>query len=77
VNLFEGKGFKLLASSNHSDLLEELARKAKGRARFFREIGGDEDTIAKMSEAIRIIDLIEKQIASGNIGYEMFIFQSA
>ena len=77
VSLFEKEGLKLLASSNHSDLLTELARKAKGRARFFKEVGGDEDTMSKMSEAIRIIDLIEKQIASGNIGYEMFIFRSA
>ena len=76
-NLFEKEGFKLLASSNHSDLLTELARKAKGRARFFKEVGGDEDTMSKLAEAIRIIDLIEKQIESGNIGYEMFIFQSS
>ena len=75
VQLFERAGFNLLSTSNHSDLLEELARKAKGRARFFTEIGGDEDTMNKMSEAIRFIGLIEKQIESGNIGYEMFIFQ--
>lgn len=75
VHLFERKGFKLLASSNHSELLEELARKAKGRARFFKEVGGDEDIMSKMTDAMRIIDMIEKQIASGNIGYEMFIFQ--
>ncbi len=76
VSLFERDDFKLLKSSNHSDLLEELARKAKGRARFFKEVGGDEDIMSKMTDAIRIIDKIEKQIASGNIGYEMFIFQS-
>jgi ubiquinone/menaquinone biosynthesis C-methylase UbiE len=76
VNLFEKEGFELLTSSNHSDLLGELARKAKGRARFFKDVGGDEDTMSKMVEAIRIIDMIEKQIAAGNIGYEMFIFQS-
>ena len=76
VKLFEREGFKLLTSSDHSDLLGDLARKAKGRARFFKEVGGDEDTMSKMAEAIRIIDLIEKQIASGNIGYDMFVFQS-
>jgi arsenite methyltransferase len=75
VLLFESFGFRLLSSSDHSDLLENLARKAKGRARFFREVGGDEDTMNKMSEAIRFIGLIEQQIESGNIGYEMFIFQ--
>jgi arsenite methyltransferase len=76
VHLFEKEGYTLLTSSSHSNLLEELAQKAKGRARFFREVGVDEDTISKMTEAMRIIDLIEKQIESGNIGYEMFIFQS-
>jgi ubiquinone/menaquinone biosynthesis C-methylase UbiE len=76
VHLFEKEGYKLLISSNHSDLLEELARKAKGRARFFKEVARDEDTTSKMTEAIRIIDLIENQITAGNIGYEMFIFQS-
>ncbi|MHA1965680.1 MAG: class I SAM-dependent methyltransferase [Candidatus Thorarchaeota archaeon] len=76
VRLFEREGFVLLTSSNHSDLLQELARKAKGRARFFREVGGDEDIMSKMADAIRVIDMIENQIASGNIGYEMFIFKS-
>ncbi|MHA2083217.1 MAG: hypothetical protein ACXABD_05645 [Candidatus Thorarchaeota archaeon] len=74
--LFERKGFKLLASSSHSDLLEELVRKAKGRARFFKELGEDEDTVSKMTETIRFINMIGKLIASGNRGYEMFIFQS-
>ncbi len=76
VNLFEKYGFKLVTSSNHSDLLENMARKANGRARFFKDFGGAEVTVNTMSEAMRIIDLIEKQISSGNIGYEMFIFQS-
>ena len=75
IHLFERSNFRLLSSSDHSDLLEDLARKAKGRARFFREVGGGEDTMNKMSEAIRFIGLIEQQIESGNIGYEMFIFQ--
>ncbi|MFW9788607.1 MAG: class I SAM-dependent methyltransferase [Candidatus Thorarchaeota archaeon] len=76
VKLFEGAGYELLSSSDHSNLLQELARRAKGRARFFREVGGDEDTMNKMNDAIRIISQIEKQIESGNIGYEMFIFQA-
>ncbi|MFW9793810.1 MAG: class I SAM-dependent methyltransferase [Candidatus Thorarchaeota archaeon] len=76
IHLFESEGFKLLASSNHSDLLEDLARKAKGRARFFREVAVDDDTIDKMTDAIRIIGLIENQIETENIGYEMFIFKS-
>lgn len=76
VNLFEKNGFKLVSSSNHSDLLEDLARKAKGRARFFKDFGGAEETVNTLSEAMRIIGLIEKQISSRNIGYEMFIFQS-
>lgn len=77
VNLFENNGFNLLESSNHSNLLEDLARKAKSRARFFRDVARDDETIEKMNEAVRIIGLIENQITSGNIGYEMFIFQQS
>ncbi|MFW9806545.1 MAG: class I SAM-dependent methyltransferase [Candidatus Thorarchaeota archaeon] len=75
VHLFEKAGFKLLSSSNHSDLLKDLARKAKGRAQFFREVSIDKETMNKMSEAIRFIGLIETQIELDNIGYEMFIFE--
>ncbi|MHA2359798.1 MAG: class I SAM-dependent methyltransferase [Candidatus Thorarchaeota archaeon] len=76
VGLFETDGYKLVTTSNHSNLLEEMARKAKGRARFFRDVGRDEGTMNTMSEAIRIIKMIENQISAGNIGYEMFIFKS-
>ena len=52
-----------------------MTRKAKTRARFFRDVGDEPETMSKMDDAIRIIRLIEKQIDSGNIGYQMFIFQ--
>jgi ubiquinone/menaquinone biosynthesis C-methylase UbiE len=76
IDLFVKNGYKLEKSSDHSYLLEEMTRKAKGRARFFRDVGGDEGTMNTMSEAIRIIKMIEDQISAGNIGYEMFIFKS-
>ncbi|MGY5859398.1 MAG: class I SAM-dependent methyltransferase [Candidatus Thorarchaeota archaeon] len=76
INLFTSKGFTLLSSSVHSNLLDDMARKAKTRARFFRDVGEEQENGSKMDDAIRMIDQIEKQIASGNIGYEMFIFQS-
>ncbi len=46
------------------------------RARFFRDVGEDHETNSKMDDAVRMIDMIVKQIESGNIGYEMFIFQA-
>ncbi|MFW9846715.1 MAG: class I SAM-dependent methyltransferase [Candidatus Thorarchaeota archaeon] len=74
VELFESRGFRLLDSSKHSSLLEEMTRKAEGRARFLMDLGtNDEKT--KMSDALRIIGLINQQISTGNLGYEMFIFQ--
>jgi arsenite methyltransferase len=76
IGLFQQNDFDLQSTSSHSDLLDELARKAKGRARFFKEVAVDEDTKGKMTDAIRIIGLIEKQIVSGNIGYEMFVFKA-
>jgi arsenite methyltransferase len=76
IDLFEKGGFSLLTFSSHSDLLEDLAEKAKGRARFFKEVSVDKDTESKLTDAIRIIGLIKAQIASGNIGYGMFVFRS-
>ncbi len=75
TNLFEKWEFEMVMSSTHSDLLEDMARKAKGRARFLRDVESDRSTTSKMTDAIRIIGLIEKQISTGNIGYGMFIFQ--
>jgi len=76
INLFTERGFELLSSSVHSNLLEDMARKAMTRARFLKDVGEGQETKDKMSDAIRMIDLILKQIESGNIGYEMFIFRS-
>ena len=76
VDLFSTYGFKPISSSVHSDLLDDMARKAKTRARFFRDVGEGQETNSKMDDAVRMIDMIEKQIESGNIGYEMFIFQA-
>jgi len=76
IGLFSTYGFKPISSSVHSDLLYDMARKAKTRARFFRDVGEDQETNSRMDDAIRIIDMIEKQIESGNIGYEMFIFRA-
>ncbi|TFH02455.1 MAG: class I SAM-dependent methyltransferase [Candidatus Thorarchaeota archaeon] len=76
VDLFSRYGFKPISSSVHSNLLGDMACKAKTRARFFRDVGEEQETNSKMDEAVRLIGMIEKQIESGNIGYEMFIFQA-
>jgi arsenite methyltransferase len=76
IRLFTKHGFELISTSVHSNLLDDMTRKAKTRARFFRDVGDDSETNSKMDDAIRMIQLIEKQIESGNIGYEIFIFQS-
>jgi ubiquinone/menaquinone biosynthesis C-methylase UbiE len=76
IGLFAKNGYRLVTTSDYSYLLEEMARKASVSARFFRDLAVDEGTMNMMSEAIRIIKMIEKQILSGNIGYEMFVFKS-
>ncbi len=76
IDLFTKNGFELLTSSVHSDLLNDMAQKARTRARFFSDVNEDLGTRTKMKDAVRIIDMIVNQIASGNIGYEMFIFKS-
>ncbi|NHI89411.1 MAG: class I SAM-dependent methyltransferase [Candidatus Thorarchaeota archaeon] len=76
IDFFKKEGFSLLTSSNHSDLLEDLADKAKGRARFFKEVSVDKEITGKLTDAVRIIGLIKAQIVSGNIGYGMFVFKS-
>ena len=76
IDLFTRNGFELVTSSVHSDLLNDMAQKARTRARFFSDVNEDLETRTKMKDAVRIIDMIVNQIASGNIGYEMFIFKS-
>ena len=76
INLFQRHDYLLTWSSNHSNLLRDLAEKAKGRARVLRDLEGNRETSQKMTDAIQIIEKIERQIASDNIGYEMFIFKS-
>jgi ubiquinone/menaquinone biosynthesis C-methylase UbiE len=76
IDLFTKNGFELLTSSVHSDLLDDMAQKARTRARFFSDVNEDLETRTKMKDAVRIIDMIVNQIASGNIGYKMFIFKS-
>ncbi len=77
IALFRKKGFTLIDKSIHTDLIEDMARKAKTRARFFSQINEDLEDRHKMEDAVRTVDMILKQIESGNIGYEMFIFQSS
>ena len=76
VDLFSTYGFKPISSTVHSDLLYDMARKAKTRARIFRDVGEDQETNRKMDDAIRMIGMIKEQIESENIGYEVFIFQA-
>jgi cyclopropane fatty-acyl-phospholipid synthase-like methyltransferase len=76
IHLFEKWGLVLQSSSNHSSLLLDMANKAKGRAIFFKAVKDNKENISKMTDAIRMIGQIEKQILSGNVGYEMFVFQS-
>ena len=76
INLFVKRGYTLLETSVHSDLIEDMARKARTRARFFSQVNEDLESKNKMEDAVHITDMILKQIESGNIGYEMFIFQS-
>jgi ubiquinone/menaquinone biosynthesis C-methylase UbiE len=76
IHLFERWGFTLLSSSDHSDLLREMARNAKGRALFFRNVENNEENARKMTDALSMIEQIEQQISSGNLRYEMLVFQS-
>ncbi len=76
IELFSKRGFTLLGTSVHTDLIDDMARKARTRARFFSQVNEDLETKSKMEDAVRIINLIVKQIESGNIGYQMFVFQS-
>ena len=77
IDLFRRRGFTLIEASTHSDLIEDMARKARTRARFFSQVNEDLESKSKMEDAVGIVDMILKQIESGNIGYEMFIFQSS
>lgn len=75
IDLFQEAGFELVEISTQSDLLEEMARKAIGRAKFYSEISSQDEEQNTMKDALRIIGLILNQIETRNLGYELLIFK--
>lgn len=72
--LFELGGFKLTESSDHSVLLEQMVEKAMGRVRIMTGIEESLST-ATIDDVARVIGKIQDQVQTGNLGYELFIFE--
>ncbi|MHA1959597.1 MAG: methyltransferase domain-containing protein [Candidatus Thorarchaeota archaeon] len=75
VDLIEAAGFSLVDSSSHSHLLNDMVKKAAGRARLHRDLVNADSGNTPMHEVLRIIKQIESQVDSGNIGYDLFVFK--
>ncbi|MHA2071079.1 MAG: hypothetical protein ACW985_04775, partial [Candidatus Thorarchaeota archaeon] len=77
VDLFEEIGFKLIDSTLHGDLLRDMIGKVRNRV----NLGGaalpedDEYLADKQDDVLRILDLIEKQVDTGNLSYDVFVFK--
>jgi len=77
VQLFGEGGFSLIETSSHTDLLEQMVDKAFRRAKMRTGIEEALSDSTSIDDILRMIGLIKDEIASGNMGYEMFIFQKA
>jgi arsenite methyltransferase len=75
IQLFEQNKFSHLGMSIHSDLLQSMVEKAHGKAKMRIGIEEKLSGTTSINDILRIINLIKDQITSGNMGYEMFIFQ--
>jgi ubiquinone/menaquinone biosynthesis C-methylase UbiE len=75
IDLFTKLGFELLDSSEHNELLTDMVEKSESRALLIKKLGKNDFNESTLNEAISVIQQVKEQIGTGNIGYEMFIFQ--
>ena len=52
-----------------------MVEKSENRAQLIKKLGKTDFNVSTIDEAIEIIQLVKGQIETGNVGYEMFIFQ--
>jgi ubiquinone/menaquinone biosynthesis C-methylase UbiE len=78
IDLFEKVGFKLQESSSHSNLLEELVNQVISNARMLQATDLTHSVAAdiqnNLEQAVRFTKLIENEVHSGNLGYDLLIF---
>jgi arsenite methyltransferase len=78
VELFEDAGFKLKDSTLHGDLLHDMTVKVRNRVNLSRAALSDDDRclVERRDDVLRVLNLIERQIASRNLSYDVFVFRS-
>jgi arsenite methyltransferase len=74
TNLVEGEGFVLREQENFTHLLTELVNRAAGNTQLLSNTS-DTNLQKSLDDAKSIITKVQKQIASDNIGYHLFIFE--
>ncbi len=79
VDLFEKVDFKLIDSSKHSDLLSEMVGKVRNRVNLSgAALSKDDEYLAeRRDDILRVLELIEKQIHSKNLSYDVLVFEKA
>jgi ubiquinone/menaquinone biosynthesis C-methylase UbiE len=77
VDLFEDAGFEMIESSQHGNLLQDMIVKVRNRV----NLGGaalsedDEYLAEKRDDIHRVLSLIENQVDSNNLSYDVFVFK--
>ncbi|MFW9803347.1 MAG: class I SAM-dependent methyltransferase [Candidatus Thorarchaeota archaeon] len=77
VELFEDSGFKLKDSTLHGDLLHDMITKVRNRVNLGGATLSDDDRylIERRDDILRVLELIEKQVISKNLSYDVFVFK--
>ncbi|MHA1924541.1 MAG: class I SAM-dependent methyltransferase [Candidatus Thorarchaeota archaeon] len=77
VDLFEEKGFKLIDSTLYGDLLRDMIVKVRNRVNLSgAALSEDDEYLAdKRDDVLKVLDSIEKQVDTGNLSYDVFVFK--
>jgi ubiquinone/menaquinone biosynthesis C-methylase UbiE len=79
IGIFKKAGFNLQESTSHSNLFDDLVKRVISNARMLQATSStqseNQGINTNLENAIRLARLIEKEIKSNNLGYDLFIFK--
>jgi SAM-dependent methyltransferase len=77
IDLFRKAGFKLIDSSQHGNLLQSMIVKVRNRVNLSgAALSEDDEYLAeKQEDILRVLSLIENQVDSSNLSYDVFVFK--
>ena len=67
----------MIESTLHGDLLRDMIVKVRNRVNLGGAAlsEGDEYLVDKQDDVLRVLDSIEKQVDTGNLSYDVFVFK--